>query len=519
MTQMILLTAREALVENPFSQGFRRPPQSWLGLLMGCLITGLAGCSGGGGGSDAQSYTSSGAVRISSLSISSAPSKGLLLVQIQGSGFERPLVVLFGQVSARVLSVNPDKTLISCLIEKPEIVGLADVTVIANGVGSATLPKAFTFLPNVSVSLVSPTSGPVAGGTELTIDGQNFTGTINVTVGGVPASQIAVEPNHTRLRCVTGPSSGTGNADVEVSSDSNGTALGTFSRNAPPTIASISPSGGPLVGGTTVTLTGTGFSGTSRVSIGGVPAEGVSGTKKTQIVFITPASTSTGAKDVIVTSPITGSVTRASGFTYYPVPTITGVTPGEGVLVGGTGLTIAGTDFGGSVTVTIGGVAASNVAVNAAKTEITCNAPASSSSGAKGVAVTSSSHGVATFPDGFTYNPVPTLTGVTPSEGPMAGGTGLTLSGTDFRGTVTVTVGGTVATNVVVNSAKSRITCNSPASGSTGSKAVVVDASASGSVTAERVFTYNPVPTITGVSPASGPNDATTGVTITGSGF
>src|SRR5262249_59219117 len=64
--------------------------------------------------------------------------------------------------------------------------------------------------------------------------------------------------------------------------------------------------------------------------------------------------------------------------------------------------------------------------------------------------VTSSTNGAATSVGAFTYNPAPTITSVTPSSGPLAGGTSITIAGTNFGGSVTVTVGGIATTGVTV---------------------------------------------------------------------
>lgn len=58
-----------------------------------------------------------------------------------------------------------------------------------------------------------------------------------------------------------------------------------------------------------------------------------------------------------------------------PAPTVVSVTPNSGTTVGGTPVTIAGTNFAPGATVTFGGIPATNVVVvNSA--EITCNTPA-----------------------------------------------------------------------------------------------------------------------------------------------
>lgn len=81
-----------------------------------------------------------------------------------------------------------------------------------------------------------------------------------------------------------------------------------------PTATSITPTGGPLAGGTTVTLTGDNLGGTTGVTVGGAAATSVAVASETQLSFVTPAGTA-GAKDVVVQNPA-GNATMTGAFTY-----------------------------------------------------------------------------------------------------------------------------------------------------------------------------------------------------------
>lgn len=86
--------------------------------------------------------------------------------------------------------------------------------------------------------------------------------------------------------------------------------------NAPaPTIASIDPDEGSVAGGTAVTITGTGFRPGATVSIGGVPATGITVASATSITCTTPAG-AVGDADVVVTDPSTLAGTLTDGFAY-----------------------------------------------------------------------------------------------------------------------------------------------------------------------------------------------------------
>jgi uncharacterized protein YhjY with autotransporter beta-barrel domain len=88
-----------------------------------------------------------------------------------------------------------------------------------------------------------------------------------------------------------------------------------------PTITGISPYIGPDTGGTTVTITGTNLTGATAVVFGGTPAASFSIDSDTQISAVTPGGPA-GAVEVAVTTP-GGSATEVVGFTYTSSAIIT----------------------------------------------------------------------------------------------------------------------------------------------------------------------------------------------------
>lgn len=74
-----------------------------------------------------------------------------------------------------------------------------------------------------SISTVSPSTGYVAGGTQITLNGTNMTGVTNVTVGGVACSGVTVDSS-TQVRATVPKSASTGARDVVAT---NGSGSGT----------------------------------------------------------------------------------------------------------------------------------------------------------------------------------------------------------------------------------------------------------------------------------------------------
>lgn len=190
-----------------------------------------------------------------------------------------------------------------------------------------------------------------------------------------------------------------------------------------PVITVVSPSVGPTIGGTSITITGTNFTGATAVTIGGTAATVVTVVNATTITATTPAGTA-GAADVAVTTP--GGTGKGIGlFTYYAAPTVTGISPTAGPTAGGTNVTITGTNFTGTTAVTIGSAAATGVAVVNATT-ITATTPAGTA-GAADVSVTTPG-GTGTDTGIYTY-----------VEAPVAAtdaASGITSSGATLNGTI-----------------------------------------------------------------------------------
>ncbi len=239
----------------------------------------------------------------------------------------------------------------------------------------------------ISVTGLSPASGPAAGGTTVTITGSGFTGVTGVIFGTVRTAPTV--DSGTQLTATSPP--GTGTVPVTlVTAGSTAAPAGQFSyvaAPAVPTVTSVTPADGPTTGGTAVVITGSGFTGASSVSFGGtsvVPTVD----SDTQISVSSPQGT--GVVDVTVVAPGgTSAATPASQFTYTTppaAPTVTGISPASGPDTGGTAVTISGTGFTGATSVSFGGASAKYAIVS--DTEIMATSPASATDGPVDVTVT-----------------------------------------------------------------------------------------------------------------------------------
>ena len=255
-----------------------------------------------------------------------------------------------------------------------------------------------------------------------------------------------------------------------------------------PVVTSISPTSGPLGGGTSVTITGTGFTDATAVNFGGTAAASFTINSYTSITAVSPAE-SAGTVDITVTSADgTSATSSADQFSYVAAPTVTGISPTSGPLGGGTSVTITGSGFTGATAVNFGGTAATSFTIDS-DTSITAVSPAESA-GTVDITVTSADGTSATSgADQFSYVAAPTVTGISPTSGPLGGGTSVAITGSGFTGATAVNFGSTAATSFTINSDTS-ITAVSPA-GSAGTVDITVTTTGGTSATGSAdQFTY-----------------------------
>ncbi len=451
-------------------------------------VTTPGGTSSTSGTGNDYTYTGQLLPEITSIVPNSGNTAGGYTVTITGTGLATVTDVYFGTTASPFGSHTGDTEIVATV--PAHAAGKVDVTAVGPGGTSPTAGTAndFTFADPPTISNVNPNSGSTAGGTNVTITGTNFIAGATVTFGGTAATSINVA-SATSITCTT-PAHAAGAVNVVVTT-SVGTATSnngfTYVTPPVPTVTALNPTSGSTAGGTAVTITGTNLTGATAVSFGGTAATGVSVVNATTVNCTSPAHAA-GTVDVTVTTPGGTSSTSGTGndYTYnQAAPTITTIAPTSGSTVGGTNVTITGTNFIAGATVTFGGTAATSINV-ASATSITCTTPAHAA-GAVNVVVTTSG-GTATSTNGFTYNQAaPTITTIAPTSGSTVGGTNVTITGTNFIAGATVTFGGTAATSINVASATS-ITCTTPAHAA-GAVNVVVTTSG-GTATSTNGFTY-----------------------------
>ncbi len=180
-------------------------------------------------------------------------------------------------------------------------------------------------------------------------------------------------------------------------------------------------------------------------------------------------------------------------------PAVTSLNPTSGSTAGGNSVTINGTDLASATGVTFGGTSCP-ITSNTA-TQIQCTAPARSAGTVDVIVTTAGGSSANTAADDYTYLDPPTVTSLSPTSGPTAGGTSVTITGSNFAGATVVSFGGTPATSFTVDSA-TQITATAPPRSAGAVNVIVTTPGGISADTAADDYTYIPPPTL-GTYPAA----------------
>jgi hypothetical protein len=318
-----------------------------------------------------------------------------------------------------------------------------------------------------------PQEGPEIGTTIVDLYGYDMDGATGVRFGETPAASIfSIAPTQIR---VTAPAHLPGVVHVTIdkpvgSSPPTVESTFTFYPQPPPTLNFVSPRSIPVSGGSIVSIVGVGFTNATRVQFGANrDATSFSIYDDQHILAIAPAipAAQAGYVVVYVTTPKGTTInTSAAYLAYVAPPSVTSLAPRRGSTAGGDQITLTGARLASAFRVEIDGVQAS-FTVNSG-TELVVTTPAHAAGSGQVKVWTPNGTSVTNLSTIYTYDTpgAPVVTATSPTSGPTAGGTAVTLTGTGFTGTTAVTVGGAPAAFTVVSSTQIMLT--TPARPTTG---------------------------------------------------
>lgn len=303
--------------------------------------------------------------------------------------------VFFGRnPSPKVVAGDSEDTLI-VTVPSGDSIGVVDVTFKGPEFGDLIVGR-FTYMEN-TLSLVQLQSTPSISGITPNIIPQNSRTQVTVRGSGLSSASRLEFDNWPCTSLVA-----IDDSTVSCSLDSTGMPAGTFfpeltfsggeviygsvsitvvapTPSPAPTISNISPPNGSTNGGTSIVISGSGFSPGATLTIGGASAT-ITNLTPTLIWATTPPN-SAGSADIVVTNPDGQSVTAPGGFTYIAppssAPTLSYYTTPNLNTAGGTPVTIYGSNLSGS-SVYLDGV---NVPATVTANQISFTAPPRSSTG------------------------------------------------------------------------------------------------------------------------------------------
>ncbi len=386
-------------------------------------------------------------------SISPTSADAGAVVTIRGTNFTSDSTVAFNGVDAVVKTVTA--TALTAVVPCAATTGYVSLQTSS---GSATGPRLTRTVVKPRVTSVTPTT-TVAGG-KVTVKGTALYCVNRATLAGVDASVTPGTTTQFTFNVPVGATTGTVSAYTPAGSYASTTKITVIK---PASITSFTPT--HAYAGATVTLTGTGFTGVSKVTFNGVSATSFKVVNDTTVTAVTSAAATSGLIAVTNLAGISRSVTN---FTIdIPAPKITSVSP-LSVKVG-SAVTLKGTNFVGVTSVKIGTKVIPATVVSS--TTIVFGVPVGTATGS--VTVTTNS-GTATGAR------VTVLAGTYPakftsfSSNTMPEGDWFTVNGTNFGAVTSIRLAGYTC-NFKVLSATS-ISVQVPSGSSTGAMTITTPA-------------------------------------------
>jgi len=427
---------------------------------------------------------------ITSFSPATAPEGAT--VTLSGANLATVTAVSFNGVSASPITVL-SSTSIRAAVPGGATTGRVTATNVA---GVATSPSDFKVAPSiVSVTPAQGTPGTLVVITGTTLSVASLTGPVaTVRFGAMVAGNVS--GSSTTLTAFV-PLTATSGRITVTTPGGTATSASDFVVVRPPTIASVSPSSGPV--GSVVTITGTNLGSVTSATVNGLDAGPVTVLSPTSIRITVPGGATSGK--IGVTNPSSSAISAAA---FTLTPAITGLSPARGEP--GTSVTISGTTLGAASLVRFGAIAAP--ITGNSSTQLTVTVPSSAASGPVTVVTPT---GTTASVTAFTVVRTPTITGLAPARGPV--GSAVIISGASVGTAAGVTFTG--AAGDVSAAAMTVLSASSV-------QVVVPDGAALGPITvsneagrATSALAFTPTPRVLSLTPARGQPGAT--VTIAGS--
>ncbi|HWV37686.1 MAG TPA: IPT/TIG domain-containing protein [Vulgatibacter sp.] len=311
-----------------------------------------------------KAFTYLAPLRLDAVDPPGGPLAGGGRVWVHGAGFDRGAHLVLGGVPLATRWESSER--LSALVPEGDAVGAVPLEVVT---ARGTLSARYAYLGPCEggpprILAISPERGGTDGGQEIALAGSCLDDDkLALRMGGAFAAD-AFADGPGLVRAVTPPAPA-GTVDVELRVASGADVLpDAFRYVSLPAIASVTPSSGDVGGGTSITVTGSGFPPGARLFVGALEATDVVRVGDGRITARTPRGTD-GPVPVRIVDPQDPELEAilADGFRYEGPLALAAVEPTVGSRAGGTRVTLRGAGFRDGMTVTFGDAAASDLEV------------------------------------------------------------------------------------------------------------------------------------------------------------
>lgn len=477
------------------------------------------------------------------------PAAGGTTVTITGANLGGATSVKFGNTPATIVTDTAGQMVVT----SPAGTGMVHVTVTTvNGTSATSQADLFTYgsaplldPSKTYLALPSTTQGTAGAALNFTLTGTGLVGGENATIIAPTGCEVSLSGSSGFGSQLTLSPDATGNLSAVIYVRISASAIANVTGSiriadtfhlaldkyivvsgivqpviASPSVTGISPASGATVGGTQVIIRGTNLAAVTAVKFGNTAAKILSAAP-TQVVVLSPAGS--GTVDVTVTTVKgTSATSTADRFTYIANPvlkvsttllTLSGTSLGTAGAA--SGFTVSGTGLGSTDTITLTAPTGSEISQSiasgytntlqlrpdsngtlAATVYIRIAASATKNVGGY-LVITDALHSnlnqsipaSGTVRQGSLY---PTIAGISPSSGPRAGGTLVTIRGTNLNGATAVRFGGVLAR--IVSDTATQMVVMSPAGAGGAVDITVTTAVGTTTLSTADRFTYLPVP-------------------------
>ncbi|ANA79774.1 von Willebrand factor type A [Paenibacillus vortex V453] len=356
-------------------------------------------------------------------------------VVITGTNFRPNPIVKFGVANAlNIQYISPTEIRVEAPAGNQ---GTVDLTVMNED--RQQVQAKYLYYADPIVTAITPSSGAMGGGEKVTISGQYFLNGLKVKIGENEAKSV-IYKSSTSLTVTVPKSSLAGSVDVKIENPDGRsvTVQNGYTYIAPlkPTIESLSPNQGQLVGGENVVLKGTNIEAGAKLYFNDVLVN-LSIVDNTEARFRAPAWSVAEKINVRLVNLSGEEALLPEGYTYLkppapPAPTIEKVTPNSGQLKGNELVTLTGTNIKTGAKLFFNDVEVGATVVS--ETEMRFRTPAWAVVEAVDIKVINPDLQEASLVKGYNYlsPPGPELTSLTPNEGLIEGGLNVSIKGSNF---------------------------------------------------------------------------------------